>query len=222
MGFQVIVAEVMDAGNPPTSRTLHLLLLRPSILEHPPFARGGDDDHAMERAPAGGASAAVPPSNRTLPDERAASAERLCPSRRPGRLALYAEPTRDQELLMIPSCLRTFAMFPVLFAIGACGTSTPEAVRPAPDGSTPVPIASGADIPRAPATELVMSQDVCQSDADCVPAACCHASACMRADNVKPCNVMCTQVCEPGTIDCGGGCLCHHGLCAARLGNGGK
>jgi hypothetical protein len=109
--------------------------------------------------------------------------------------------------------LRSLAAFPVLVALVACGPSTPEAVRPAPGSATSPPVAS---VP-APPTDLVISQDACQSDADCAPAACCHAAACMSADKVKPCNMMCTQVCQPGTIDCGGGCLCHQGHCAAKL-----
>jgi hypothetical protein len=118
-------------------------------------------------------------------------------------------------------CLRSFAAFPALFALVAgCAQATPEAVRPAPDGASSS--APTADLPAPPAAELIMSQDACQSDADCVPATCCHAAACMGKERAKPCDVMCTQVCQPGTIDCGGGCLCHDGLCAARLGNGGK
>jgi hypothetical protein len=121
---------------------------------------------------------------------------------------------------MVLPRLRSFAAFSALVALtSACGPTTPEAVRPAPDSSSPV---AAADPPKAPAGELVMSQDACKSDADCIPASCCHPSACMGADKVKLCNMMCTQVCEPGTLDCGGSCLCHEGRCAAKLGNGGK
>ena len=109
---------------------------------------------------------------------------------------------------------RSLAVLPALLALLACGTSTPEPGRPAPDGSAVVPGASAS--PPAP-HNLVVSQDACQSDADCVPAGCCHAAACMSREKATPCNVMCTQVCQPGTIDCGGGCLCHDGHCAARL-----
>jgi hypothetical protein len=63
-----------------------------------------------------------------------------------------------------------------------------------------------------------VSQDACQSDTDCVPATCCHAAACTIREKAQSCdNVMCTQVCQPGTIDCGGGCLCFEGRCAAKL-----
>ena len=119
--------------------------------------------------------------------------------------------------------LRSFASFPALFTlVTACGPTTPEAVRPAPASTTVVPVPLAADPPATPTAELVMSQDGCKSDADCVPAACCHAAACMSVDKAKPCNMMCTQICEPGTLDCGGACLCQQGRCAARFGNGGR
>ena len=112
---------------------------------------------------------------------------------------------------MISACPRSFAAFPALFALltTACGPTTPEAARPAADSATPTPTptASAAEPPSAPPGELVMSHDACKSDADCVPASCCHASACMSAGKAKPCNMMCTQSCEPGTLDCGGSCL---------------
>ncbi len=124
---------------------------------------------------------------------------------------------------MLLAPLRSFTTFPALFLLAACGPSTPEAVRPAPDSSTPAPVASAFAAPVTPAAELILSQDVCQSDDDCVPAACCHASACVSKDKATPCNgVLCTQECQPGTMDCGGGCLCHEGHCAARLGTGGN
>lgn len=119
--------------------------------------------------------------------------------------------------------VRSFAAFPALFALlAACGPTTPEAVRPPADSSAPTASASAVEAPTLPPGELVMSQDACKSDADCVPASCCHPSACMSASKAKPCNMMCTQSCEPGTLDCGGSCLCHDGRCAARPGNGGK
>jgi hypothetical protein len=65
--------------------------------------------------------------------------------------------------------------------------------------------------------ELVVGDDPCQSDADCVHASCCHPSACVAQEHAPVCNMLCTQICTPLTTDCGGGCLCHHGKCAARL-----
>ena len=66
--------------------------------------------------------------------------------------------------------------------------------------------------------DLVVSEDACETDADCVPAACCHAAACVGSSNAPDCSdSMCTMECRYGTLDCGGGCLCHEGRCAARL-----
>ena len=113
-------------------------------------------------------------------------------------------------------------MFSALFAIGGCGISPAETVRPAPASPKPGSVGSAADLPVPAPPELILSEDTCHSDADCVPAACCHAAACMAREKAKACTLMCTQVCQPATIDCGGACLCHHGHCAARLENGGK
>lgn len=66
--------------------------------------------------------------------------------------------------------------------------------------------------------ELVVGTDVCTTDADCVPAGCCHPASCVAAANAPSCtDVMCTAECRIGTLDCGGSCLCHEGHCAARL-----
>ncbi len=65
---------------------------------------------------------------------------------------------------------------------------------------------------------LVASEAPCETDADCVPAACCHATACTNRAQAPSCQqAMCTAECRSGTIDCGGGCLCVEGHCAARL-----
>ena len=58
----------------------------------------------------------------------------------------------------------------------------------------------------------------CSTDADCVPASCCHATACVPKGSAPDCaGVMCTMNCEPDTIDCGGGCVCQSGACSAKL-----
>lgn len=65
---------------------------------------------------------------------------------------------------------------------------------------------------------LVIGEDACTTDADCAPAECCHAAACVGRANAPACgDAMCTMECRYGTMDCGGGCLCHEGRCAARL-----
>lgn len=68
------------------------------------------------------------------------------------------------------------------------------------------------------AREPVKSGDRCRLDADCVAASCCHAAACASRDKAPACaDVACTEDCRPATIDCGGGCACIDGVCAARL-----
>ena len=70
----------------------------------------------------------------------------------------------------------------------------------------------------ATAPELAVGEDACETDADCVPAGCCHAAACVAREHAPSCeDVMCTADCQFGTLDCGGACLCHEGRCAARL-----
>lgn len=65
---------------------------------------------------------------------------------------------------------------------------------------------------------LNIGDDACETDADCVRATCCHATACVHVDNAPDCTDMsCTADCQYGTTDCGGGCLCHEGRCTARL-----
>ncbi len=59
----------------------------------------------------------------------------------------------------------------------------------------------------------------CKTDADCVPAECCHPKTCVAKGSAPSCGgVMCTKECRGGTMDCGGGCHCDKGSCAARLG----
>ena len=66
--------------------------------------------------------------------------------------------------------------------------------------------------------QIVVGTDPCTTDADCVPADCCHAAACVARANAPSCgDAMCTMECRAGTTDCGGGCLCQEGRCAARL-----
>lgn len=76
--------------------------------------------------------------------------------------------------------------------------------------------AEGGSLPGT--TTLVKGSDPCTSDADCVKATCCHATACVAQANAPVCkDVACTMDCQGGTMDCGGGCLCHEGVCSANL-----
>ena len=65
---------------------------------------------------------------------------------------------------------------------------------------------------------VAMAGGGCDVDADCVPATCCHATACVPRAHAPDCrSAMCTMECRPRTIDCGGGCVCRDGQCTARL-----
>lgn len=57
----------------------------------------------------------------------------------------------------------------------------------------------------------------CESDADCVPASCCHPFSCVNAGAAPDCSgVFCTQECRPGSLDCGqGSCSCVNNKCGA-------
>jgi hypothetical protein len=90
---------------------------------------------------------------------------------------------------------------------------------PAVDGAT-VTVADAAE-PRASGDSVSDGGAECRTDEDCVPAGCCHATACVAAARRPVCEgVMCTMDCRPGTLDCGGSCLCQSGRCAAQLSNG--
>jgi hypothetical protein len=65
--------------------------------------------------------------------------------------------------------------------------------------------------------ETPAPQDECTSDSDCVPEQCCHPTTCIPAEQKGVCNLACTAVCLPGTIDCGGFCACDNGKCTAQL-----
>lgn len=112
----------------------------------------------------------------------------------------------------------------VSLALVACGpttsdtpTETPPTVDPEPppaEGPAEEPTEGGGD-------DLVVGEDACETDADCVPAGCCHPTACVGRASAPSCEeVMCTMDCQMGTLDCGGRCLCHEGRCAARLSQG--
>lgn len=90
------------------------------------------------------------------------------------------------------------------------------------------PQGRGSEIPPAvgpggnavtPRNEGAPAAAECSTDLDCVPASCCHARACTTRVRAPRCNeVMCTSVCESGTLDCGqGSCGCVQGMCAARI-----
>lgn len=59
----------------------------------------------------------------------------------------------------------------------------------------------------------------CNTDSDCVPAKCCHPDNAVNRAHAPDCQgVYCTQVCEPGTIDCNQGEIkCVEKQCKAVL-----
>jgi hypothetical protein len=96
-----------------------------------------------------------------------------------------------------------------------------EPEQPAPDKPEPTkPAGSKPDPskPPKPKIELRMGTDPCKKDSDCVKATCCHASMCVSKDKAPSCkDAVCTLDCKYGTMDCGGGCLCKDGKCAANV-----
>ena len=61
--------------------------------------------------------------------------------------------------------------------------------------------------------------DSCNTDSDCVPAACCHANSCTNKNYKPDCKgIMCSMECSSGTMDCGqGSCKCQNNKCTAVI-----
>lgn len=72
-------------------------------------------------------------------------------------------------------------------------------------------ILTGACAPAMPPSEEVPEdaippEQLCRQDADCVPAQCCHARDAVNRAYAPDCSgTLCTQVCEPATLDCAQG-----------------
>lgn len=124
--------------------------------------------------------------------------------------------------------MKTLGWVAFALALSACGGSSDAASEPivldeASNGHEASDSAGDgagdeAETPPEAPGRLVVGDDACSSDADCVPADCCHAAACVGRASAPACgDAVCTTECRYGTIDCGGGCLCHEGRCAARL-----
>lgn len=58
-------------------------------------------------------------------------------------------------------------------------------------------------------------RDECLTEYDCVSATCCHATSCVSKFKAQNCtDVLCTDNCLPGTLDCGQAkCGCDNGKC---------
>ena len=105
---------------------------------------------------------------------------------------------------------------------GAAETEEAEGARTPPRRDPPADTGAvsgpGEPMQGWPPMRVVTTDIACTSDADCVPAGCCHADTCVAASDAPECkDVMCTADCRAGTLDCGGGCLCQEGRCAARI-----
>jgi hypothetical protein len=97
-----------------------------------------------------------------------------------------------------------------------CATDKPPATESGPAKS------EGGDVAEAEAGPIGGEGgggETCQSDADCVPAPCCHPNTCVIAAEAPNCSdTMCTENCEVGTLDCGQGhCACQEGKCTAVI-----
>lgn len=100
--------------------------------------------------------------------------------------------------------------------LAACSPG-PQAASPAGD-PVAIPTASAVASSPAPLPRPTASAPAraCRSDADCVPASCCHPTACTLASEAPSCSgVMCTRECRGGSFECGkGACACQDGQCA--------
>jgi hypothetical protein len=87
------------------------------------------------------------------------------------------------------------------------------------DGAPQVTAAAGDVEAADPGAGPEVAGGACTTDADCVPAECCHPKTCTHKDSAPDCHdMMCTLDCRGGTMDCGGGrCLCRDGKCAAEI-----
>ena len=95
----------------------------------------------------------------------------------------------------------------------ACGPKPAEQSAPSPQ---PAVTTASASAPASAGAEA--EGGACAVDADCVPASCCHATACVPAAEKPDCaDVACTMNCQPDTMDCGGRCACEAGSCKAIL-----
>jgi hypothetical protein len=89
--------------------------------------------------------------------------------------------------------------------LAGCTTSSPSSLN----GTT---ITSA---PTSAVTTMPGDNQTCTTDADCMPAQCCHPTTCVnQQEAIHVCNLLCTATCE-GPLDCGAGsCGCVNGRCS--------
>jgi len=68
-------------------------------------------------------------------------------------------------------------------------------------------------------TSNIPLEKQCSVDSDCVPAVCCHADDAVNGQYAPDCSdVLCSQSCEPDTLDCGQGEIrCIDNTCTAVI-----
>ncbi|MEI7857772.1 MAG: hypothetical protein WCH85_09745 [Methanomicrobiales archaeon] len=88
--------------------------------------------------------------------------------------------------------------------LAGCTQPTPQAVA---EVTTPTPLPVVTTFP--------VDAQTCTTDADCVPAECCHPDSCVSKAAKPVCNdIMCSMNCD-GPLDCGAGsCGCTNGRCS--------
>lgn len=64
-----------------------------------------------------------------------------------------------------------------------------------------------------------LGSSYCTDNRECVPDGCCHPKSCVNLKEKQTCSgVICSSVCEPGSLDCGQGtCQCINKKCEAVL-----
>jgi hypothetical protein len=120
---------------------------------------------------------------------------------------------------------RAFAALLLPFALAGCHPTA--GYRTPPGGEAPTVTrevrepAGGPSLQPTPPHRRdgqAEAQPACTTNEDCVPATCCHPTACVpRAQAPNCADVMCTQECRAGTLDCGGRCTCEGGVCVAHV-----
>ncbi|MDO9323802.1 MAG: hypothetical protein Q7T80_02485 [Methanoregula sp.] len=101
----------------------------------------------------------------------------------------------------------TLAIFLICIAavfLAGCTQTTPPPVAPVITTFPPTTV-----------TTFPVDAQTCTTNADCVPAQCCHPNSCVSQSAQPVCSdIMCTMSCD-GPLDCGAGsCGCTNGRCS--------
>ncbi len=104
-------------------------------------------------------------------------------------------------------------------AVSGCGTAGGSAVATGEDADPTGKAVVADHVKTTEPAEETEKGELCNNDADCVPAQCCHPRTCVSKDHAPDCaGAMCTLDCRGGTMDCGGGgCVCVDGQCSVKM-----